>query len=78
MAVSDRGFASMDRKKQREIAAKGGRSAHNKGTAHEWTPEEAKYAGMKGGLKSGAKKRAQKLARLAAEAAENREPQSAA
>ena len=33
-----RGFASMSPEKQREIASKGGRAAHEKGTAHEWTP----------------------------------------
>ena len=44
-----RGFASMDREKQREIASKGGRAAHTKGTAHEFTPEEAREAGRKGG-----------------------------
>ena len=46
---SNRGFASMDRDKQKEIASKGGRAAHEKGTAHEWTPEEARRAGRKGG-----------------------------
>ena len=44
-----RGFASMDPNKQRSIASKGGRAAHAKGTAHEFTPEEAKRAGRKGG-----------------------------
>jgi general stress protein YciG len=44
-----RGFASMDAEKQREIARKGGRAAHIKGTAHEFTPEEARLAGRKGG-----------------------------
>ena len=44
-----RGFASMDDEKQREIASKGGRAAHEKGTAHEWTPDEARNAGRKGG-----------------------------
>jgi len=44
-----RGFASMDRTRQREIASKGGRAAHEKGTAHEWTSETAKAAGSKGG-----------------------------
>ena len=52
MAIADRGFASMDREKQREIASKGGRVAHEKGTAHEWTPEEARAAGRKGGVAS--------------------------
>ena len=44
-----RGFASMASDKQREIASKGGRAAHLKGTAHEWTSEEARVAGRKGG-----------------------------
>ena len=44
-----RGFASMSREKQREIASKGGRAAHEKGTAHEWTADEARNAGRKGG-----------------------------
>jgi len=44
-----RGFASMSAEKQREIASKGGRAAHQKGTAHEWTAEEARVAGRKGG-----------------------------
>ena len=44
-----RGFASMDPEKQREIASRGGKAAHEKGTAHEFTSEEAKEAGRKGG-----------------------------
>ena len=44
-----RGFASMSPEKQREIASKGGRAAHEKGTAHEWSAEEARAAGRKGG-----------------------------
>ncbi len=47
-----RGFASMSPEKQREIASKGGRAAHTKGTAHEWTSEEARAAGRKGGRAS--------------------------
>ena len=50
MATEDRGFASMDRDRQREIASKGGRAAHKKGAAHQWTREEAQAAGRKGGL----------------------------
>lgn len=49
MATSKRGFASMDASKQREIASKGGRAAHAKGTAHEFTSDEARVAGRKGG-----------------------------
>ena len=52
VAKEDRGFASMDRSKQREIASKGGRAAHDKGSAHEWTSEEAREAGRKGGMAS--------------------------
>jgi uncharacterized protein len=44
---SKRGFASMDRQRQREIAALGGRSAHAIGKAHEFTTEEARAAGKK-------------------------------
>ena len=47
---SNRGFASMDRSKQREIASKGGRAAHAKGTAHEFDSGEAREAGRKGGV----------------------------
>lgn len=43
--TSKRGFASMDPAQQREIASEGGRAAHEKGTAHEFTPEEARRAG---------------------------------
>src|SRR5262245_66243476 len=42
----------MSREKQREIVSKGGRAAHEKGTAHEWTPDEARAAGRKGGQSS--------------------------
>ncbi len=45
----NRGFASMPKDKQREIARKGGKAAHAKGTAHEWTSAEAREAGRKGG-----------------------------
>jgi uncharacterized protein len=47
---SNRGFASMDTAKQREIASKGGRAAHAKGTAHEFDSGEAREAGRKGGM----------------------------
>ena len=46
---SGRGFAGMDDEKQREIASEGGKAAHEKGTAHEFTSEEAREAGKKGG-----------------------------
>lgn len=51
--TSNRGFASMDPEKQREIASKGGKAAHEKGTAHEFNSEEARQAGSKGGQASG-------------------------
>jgi general stress protein YciG len=41
----------MDTHRQREIARKGGRAAHEKGKAHEFTPDEARAAGRKGGEK---------------------------
>ncbi len=47
--TSTRGFASMNLEKQREIARKGGKAAHEKGTAHEFTTDEARAAGRKGG-----------------------------
>lgn len=47
----------MDRAKQREIASKGGKAAHQKGTAHEWTSEEARDAGRKGGIASHQRRR---------------------
>ena len=76
-----RGFGSMDEMKQREIASKGGRAAHERGKAHEFTSEEARAAGKKGGLaisedrahmaaigrKGGAAKRANRERRRAAE-----------
>ena len=52
MSTRDRGFASMDRAKQREIASKGGQAVHRQGKGHEWTSEEAQVAGRKGGQTS--------------------------
>lgn len=49
---NDRGFASMDEDKQRDIASKGGRAAHEQGTAHEFDSEEAREAGREGGRNS--------------------------
>ena len=42
-----RGFAGMDRERQREIASQGGRAAHASGNAHQFTSEEARAAGSK-------------------------------
>ena len=49
MATQDRGFASMDQNKQREIASKGGKQAHADGTAHQFSSNDAQAAGKKGG-----------------------------
>lgn len=55
--TSKRGFASMEDEKQRIIASKGGRAAHAKGTAHEWSSDEARAAGRKGGESRGTRGR---------------------
>lgn len=57
-----RGFAAMDPRKVSEIASKGGKAAHRAGTAHEFTPEEAREAGRKGGYATHAKRKAQSSA----------------
>lgn len=49
-AKARRGFAAMDREKVREIASKGGKAAHEQGTAHQFTSEEAREAGKRGGI----------------------------
>ena len=49
MEKQRKGFRAMDPEKQRAIAAMGGTAAHQKGTAHQWTREEAALAGAKGG-----------------------------
>jgi len=50
---SIRGFAAMSPEKQKEIARKGGRMAHEQGVAHQWSSEEARAAGRKGGQSRG-------------------------
>lgn len=57
-----KGFAGMDPKRQREIASQGGKAAHQKGTGHEWTREEARAAGKKGGHASSRKAKARQPA----------------
>ena len=69
MAKEDRGFASMDRNRQREIASTGGKAAHQKGSAHEWTSEEAREAGRKGGMASHRRRQQRALENAAAAAA---------
>ena len=72
--VSTRGFAALDKAVLAEISRKGGKAAHQAGTAHKFTPSEAAVAGRKGGQAIGAKRRAAKQA--AAEAALNVPPVS--
>ena len=62
MGKEDRGFASMEPGKQREIASKGGRAAHEKGRAHQWSREEAREAGRKGGLSTHQRRQGAELA----------------
>jgi len=57
---SRRGFAAMSPEKQREIASLGGKAAHAKGTAHEFTSEEARAAGHQGGVAAQRKARSVK------------------
>ena len=63
MGTSKRGFASMDAEKQKRIASKGGKAAHQKGTAHEFTSAEAREAGKKGGEARGRARQAQRSER---------------
>lgn len=65
----EQGFGSMDKDKQRAIASEGGKAAHRKGTAHQWTSEEARAAGRKGGLAYGKNRRKREAAAAAAAAA---------
>ena len=58
-----RGFAAMDKEKQKEIASRGGKAAHVKGTAHQFTKEEAVAAGRKGGKSAHAKGTAHRFAK---------------
>ena len=64
MSDEARGFALIDKASRRAMAGKGGRTAHQRGTAHRWTPEEAREAGRKGGgvlLRSGDNRRTDRL-----------------
>jgi general stress protein YciG len=76
VAKEDRGFASMDPAKQREIASKGGKAAHQKGTAHEWTSEEARDAGRKGGIASHRRRREQLGGAPGSDERDSAEPES--
>jgi uncharacterized protein len=57
MSTNKQGFASMNPDKQRRIASLGGKAAHAKGTAHQWTSQEAAAAGRKGAAAMHAKKK---------------------
>lgn len=57
-----RGFAAMPKETQLAIAKKGGQAAHAKGTAHEFSPEEAREAGRKGGMAAQARRKAEAAA----------------
>ena len=67
----------MDRSKQRDIASKGGKAAHQKGTAHEWTSEEAREAGRKGGMASHRRKQEQQQQTPDGNPTNNNTPESA-
>jgi uncharacterized protein len=75
-----RGFAGMDRERQRQIASEGGRAAHQQGRAHEFTPEEAREAGRKGGMASGGgrRRKAQAAAGLTSRNVEGNSPEDQA
>lgn len=64
MGTNTRGFASMSPEKQKEIASKGGKAAHQKGTAHQFTSQEAREAGRKGGQASGQSRAAKKSSKV--------------
>ncbi|MEI8254712.1 MAG: KGG domain-containing protein [Deltaproteobacteria bacterium] len=61
-----RGFAAMDTSRQRELASRGGRASHAKGTGHEWDRGAAQNAGKKGGIASGVSRNRKKQERIAA------------
>lgn len=73
---SNRGFAAMDEGKQREIASKGGKAAHEKGTAHEFSSQQAAEAGSKGGKAAHAKGTAHEFSSQEAAAAGRKGGQS--
>jgi general stress protein YciG len=57
--IDRRGFASMDKGRQRETSSQGGRKAHQIGKAHQWTTEEASAAGRKSGEARAKRKQAE-------------------
>lgn len=69
-----KGFAAMDRAALAALASKGGKAAHAKGTAHEFSTEEARLAGSKGGKAAGARKRAMAVGAIYASGAATTAP----
>jgi hypothetical protein len=67
MSIKDRGFASLSPERRKEIASLGGKTANQRGTAHHWTPEQAREIGRKGGLASARKRAASREAQREAE-----------
>jgi len=65
MGIENRGFASLDDSKRREVSSKGGKAAHAKGTAHMWSREEASAAGRKGGAASAQRRKARSISESA-------------
>lgn len=55
-----KGFAAIPKERVSEIASMGGIAAHRVGTAHEFTPEEARAAGRKGGIEAHRRRRERK------------------
>lgn len=49
MKTQPRGFAAVSPELRRELAARGGKRAHENGTAHVFTSKEARRAGKIGG-----------------------------
>jgi len=70
-----RGFAALDRVKRLELARRGGLAAHARGTAHEFSTEEAQRAGRKGGAKvSNDREHMARIGRRGAAARHRRQP----
>ena len=67
MSIHDRGFASMPKERRHAAAVKGGKAVHEKGTAHQWSAEEAREASRKAAL-ARARRRAEQTAATASDA----------
>jgi len=64
-----RGFAAMDPLKHRQLASRGGKAAHTRGTGRKFTSEQARLAGAKGGKAAHAMGRAHEFTSEEARAA---------